>query len=444
MENYYEDTINLKDLFFYVVKQWKKILIGALIGLLIGCGFSVFKMYESTPENVLKRLNNLDDSEINENNILQYADYNAIYEKEIEYSKKSILMNLNSNSVYSGELSFSYSALDKDIKNIENYYDGLLDNNINLLVKLFDNKYEASYVKELIDFDFVTDNSNSIKTSSDVHSSGNLKIKVIGESEDFVQIILNKLYELIQEANNETLKNYSFVTANEDKNSIVFGYNYDVLKKQTDKINARQSLLNSLTNAKSKLSSNELLYYSYYYDYDDAFANYQLGFSKKWPVLFAVGLAVVVAGVYFLLYLFDDHIKSFDEIKDRYKLPLLGTLKVTDKEYKNVIDKFINDLDKKEYNNLDYIKSSIKLLDNKSIMLCNEYDELNKEFDRLDSRIDVSGTLNNDTKSLDKLKKADGVILVSKLWESKNSDIQRQIDIVNNAGKKIVGVIGLE
>lgn len=443
MENYYEETINLKDLFFYVVKQWKKILIGALIGLFIGCGFSLYKMYENTPENVLKKLENLEASEINENNIIQYADYNSIYDKEIEYSKKSLLMNLNPNAVYTGNLSFSYSALDKNIRNIENYYDSLLDNNISELSKIFDNKYEPSSLKELIEIDFINSDSNSIKTSSDNYSSGYLYVKVVGENEEFVQLIINKIHEIVDAANTKVKSDYSMVTINEDKNSIIFGYNSEVSKKQTDKINLRQTLLNNLTVAKSKLSNNELLYYSYYYDYDNTFAEQKLAFSKKWPVLFAVGFGILIAGCYFLKYLFDGRLKTFDTIKDKYRLPLLGTLNTKNKTYTG-IDKIINDLENKEYNDLDYIKSSIGLIEGKKIMLCSEFNELNDEIAKLDNRLSVRGSLTNDTKSLDELKKTEGIILVSKLWDTKESDIQRQIDIANNAGKKILGVIGLE
>lgn len=441
MENYYEETINLKDLFFYVFKKWKKIIIAALIGLLIGCGFSLYKMYENTPDNVLKKLEKIE--EINKNNIIQYADYVSVYDKEVEYSKNSILMNLNSNATYTGNLSYSYTSLDKDIKSIENYYDGLLDNNINQFVKLFDNKYDASYIKELISYDFITVNSNVIKTSSDNYSSGYLDIKIVGESEEFVQTILNKLQEIIKEANTKIANNYSFVTMNEDKNSIVFGYNTDISKKQTDRINSRQTLLNNLTNAKSKLSEDELLYYSYYYDYENAFGEQNISFSKKWPVLFAIGFGILAAGVYLLKYMLDERLKTFDLIKDKYHLPLIGTINTSNKEYKG-IDKFISDLEHKEYNNFDYIKSSLSLLDGKKIMLCSEYNELNDELAKLDNRLSVSGSLTNDTKSLDELKKTDGVILVSKIWDTKESDFQREIDIVDNAGKKVFGVIGVE
>ena len=59
-------------------------------------------------------------------------------------------------------------------------------------------------------------------------------------------------------------------------------------------------------------------------------------------------------------------------------------------------------------------------------------------------RIDVGGNLDNDSKTLSDLKKVDGVILVSKLWDTDYDSLQRQIDIVKNAEKNVVGVIGLE
>lgn len=443
MDNYYEETIDLKNLFFYILKKWKHILIGLLVGLLLGCAFSFYKMSTNNPNAILDRVNS---DTFDKSNVIQYSDYVSLYNKEVDYAQNSLLMNLDSNNMYTGNLSYSVNSLEKDIKSIENYYDGILnvDNNFDTILSSLGNEYKDKDVKELINLDFLLSNNNSVNISSSVYDSGLLDIIIYGTDEKLVETLKNKIEEIIDEANNYVRYNYEAVTISKVKDSVVYGYNSTVSQYQINKINSRQSILNNLTNLKSKLSSDELFYHEYYIAGDGSGENAQASFSKKWPVLFGIGLAVVVAGVYFLLYLFDDHIKSFDEIKDRYKLPLLGTLKVTDKEYKNVIDKFINGLDKKDYNNLDYIKSSIKLLDNKSIMLCNEYDELNKEFDKLDSRIDVLGTLNNDTKSLEKLKKADGVILVSKLWESRNSDIQRQIDIVNNAGKKVVGVIGLD
>lgn len=446
MENYYEETINLKDLFFYIVRQWKKILIGALIGLLLGCGFSIYKMFENTPENVLKKLNALDSDKINYNNIVQYADYISLYKKELEYSKNSLLMNIDSNAVFTSNLYYSCSALEKDIESIENYYDGLLyrDDSLNKIATALGKDYENRDLKEMINLDFVVTNQNTINLNSSMFSTGSINIDVNGDSEEFVKTITDQIRTIVEQANIETISSYENVNIQLVRDSVTFGYNDVISKAQTNRINSRQGILNNLTNVKSKLSKDELLYYDYHYNYDEAFTSQKSDFAKKWPVLFAVGFGAMVAGLYFVIYLLDDHIKSFDEIKDRYHLPLLGVLNTTKKDNKNVIDKFINDLDKNEYNTLDYIKSSIKLLDEKNILLCNGYEGLDNVFNKIDSRLNLVKPLNEDNRSLEQLKKADGVILVSKLWDSKNSDIQRQIDIVNNIGKKVVGVIGLD
>ena len=41
--NYAEDekTLDLKQMFYYVLKRWKQIFLFLLIGVLLGCGFSL-------------------------------------------------------------------------------------------------------------------------------------------------------------------------------------------------------------------------------------------------------------------------------------------------------------------------------------------------------------------------------------------------------------------
>ena len=122
-ENYYEyeDELDIKALFVFVLRKWHILLSFMIVGCIFGCFFSVYKIYQSRPEAVLTRLNSLDKQEINEFEIKQYNDFKNLYDDYLKYEDKSLIMKLDPNSVYTATSSHSFTSSVSDIDK----YDGV-------------------------------------------------------------------------------------------------------------------------------------------------------------------------------------------------------------------------------------------------------------------------------------------------------------------------------
>lgn len=423
---YYEEVVDLKDLCIYILKKWREILIGLLVGLILGCLFSFYNMQKNDPiKRINSILNNIDS--INVNNVNKYAELTEIYKENEDYLADSILMSLNQDNVYTGTKTFSINSDSSGLSSYNNF----LSNEF-LTDKRWGNlKYKDIDLQHLLDLLTFT---KSYTVLSDGKYAETIVLKVYGDNQDLVKSIMDVAEEILVDfAQNH---NYDF---NILQNSIVYGSDNTLVNLQREKTNAQQSLLSSLTTLKSNFNSDEELYYSYIFDYDN-FIKLKPSFSMKYPAIFAVAFAILVAGYYFMKYLFDTHVKTEDEITNKFKLSSLATIKVS-KDSNNVIDKMIDKLNKVDTNDYSYLKSVIKNLNNKKILVCNGFIENDEDLKQLDKRLVVLGTLDNDEKAIDALKSVDGVILTNKYWKTNSNSLQKQIDILKKNNKDIIGVI---
>ena len=430
MNNYYEeDIVDIKDLIKYILSKWRHILIGLLIGLLLG---SIFSFYKASKTNVQDRVtkmeNNID--QVNIANINKYVDTQKIYEDSIKYNQESILMKLDSGNVYISRPTYSCVTNEDGLKNIKKYLNShQIDDD---LWKEFLNKYSINnveYVVELLDLEF------EYTTLANGTYSDQITVYIYGETKDFVKdatIVFDELITRCSLAND--------VTITKINESIYSSSSSKVSSAQSKQSNNRKQLLTLMSSLETNFNEYEKTYYSYNYDYDNFINSGKASFSKKWPVFLGAAFSVLVVGIYFFIYLFSGQIKTEDEINNKYKLSTLATIDLNNSR-KNTIDKFIDKLNKPNTNDYSYLKSVIKNLGNKKILLCNEFDEYNDDLKKLDKRLVVCGTLDSDEKAIDALKGVDGVILTNKYWKTTNSRLQKQIDILNKNNKEIIGVI---
>ncbi len=439
MENYYSDEeLDLKLILLYVLKKWKPILLVSFVGLLLGSCLSLFRMQNNSPESILKRLNKLEESDINEYNIQLYSDYKKLYDAHVAYENDSALMKLDANNVYTGNLVYSISAENKDIDSIGASLSGVLEINNNLEGLAESTDYSAEELRELIDIKFSRSDKSSL-ISTDNNANGLLSIKVYGVDHDSVEDIVNKLETLV----NSTLKSirgdYSGESIIKVQDSVVFGTDLDLLGMQSEETRVKQNILTSLTNAEAKLSDDEKMYYGYYYNYDEYFAETKSHFSKKWPVVLCVAGGVLACAWYFFVFLFDGHFKSEDEYRDRYGLKLLSVIDLNKKEYKG-IDKIINGFEKVVFNDDEYLKSVLRSFGDKKVFLCTDNEKLKE---KIGNEIRCFGTLDIDNKAVDELRESDGVILSSEIGKTEYKLIERQIEVAKRNDKEVFGIISI-
>lgn len=429
---YDEDVIDLYDLFLNIIKKWRSIVIALLVGLLLGSVFSLYK-YKSNDVNskIAQMKSNITDT--NEFNVRKYKDSVDLYESKLNNSERSVLLNLDCYSVDKGFVKYSFIGDDEASTYLNSEFNTYLSNE-DLWKNILDKyqEYEIDTLLECIKIDI------DVQTLDENNNVNNFKFNVYGKSEAFVNDALSNLESIINSFASDSKRYY---TINKLKQSVTKGYDsslYDIQKKDKD---SRENLLKLVNTLKTNLSADESTYYGYTYDHDN-FVKTKSSFSLKWPLLFGIAFSIMMAGIHFLRYLFVDEVRTEDEITNKYQIPLLATLNVDGKEY-NGIDKIINSFNRVNYNSEDYLKTIIKSLKNKKLLISNNYDSVNDMLANIGKDIVICGSLETDDNSIKKLHNSDGVVLVLKPNETKNSSIRRQIEIVKNFGKNIVGYISL-
>ena len=194
-ENYnysYEDEaeINLIDLMFYLLKQWKTLIAAILIGAVIGGGIYVVKkssadkaaaaleaeMEEAKTgveddETVEELKGQYQITEDVESNMELAYQYRQLYRKQLEYNQNSPIMTMNPSAVYSGELEYYVSA-EYDTGMIALLYQNILNDSgiLEVLKETADLPYKEQYIRELVSCSVSRENDSSVNINSDVQN----------------------------------------------------------------------------------------------------------------------------------------------------------------------------------------------------------------------------------------------------------------------------------
>ena len=116
--NMYEDEmeINLIDLMFYLLRQWRTLLIVLVIGALAGGGIHMIKRSQAlTPASEESEKIDYTDYEVEpevRSNMEVACEYRALYDKQLEYNENSLVMKMDPIKVYYGELKYYLAAGD--------------------------------------------------------------------------------------------------------------------------------------------------------------------------------------------------------------------------------------------------------------------------------------------------------------------------------------------
>ena len=219
--NMYEDEmeIDLIDLMFYLMRQWKTLIVAIVIGALVGGGIYVVKKrsydqsampVQETEEEKEALDDYVVDPDVKANMELAYQ-YRQLYWKQLEYNQKSVIMQLDPNAVYTGELKYYMTAGD-DTGLISILYQNILGNK-DLLTELQEVSQldcSPSYIQELIGCSVNTEKDSQININNVVSNTSESAVPVeknsvitytvvsINEAscEQMLQIIREKVEEL--------------------------------------------------------------------------------------------------------------------------------------------------------------------------------------------------------------------------------------------------------
>ena len=436
MDNYndYEQEINLKDCFFYVLRHLKLMLIVALVlGLLLGA----YKGYtEYSKELKYSETNNIE-------NISNYAKSIESLSKELD-SKKASLINYINNSAflsldpyssyqivnnyfvstdYKIIASNSYQDIDYTWSVINSYVSYLSSDDI-LQQLATKNNLELSNLKEFVDIscdNSIDDKENYIISISVYSNDKDEALSILDSFDDILPSITNKINKSV--VNNSI----SLVSTN-----IYKGENSDILNKQQEFTSNFKSLLSDINSTQSSIDSlSELSYIG------NPIKALTSSFIKWFLIGFVVG-AVLIAGVYFLIFIFNNKVYSADEFKDKTNIRVLGNI-ASDKL------SFIDKLEHRPINtDINLLSSNLNTFSNsKTILFTGELlDE--QLLSKLNKDIISTGSIIEDSKAIDSLSKTNDIVLVVKCNKTDYKTINEVRQRIKDLNKNIVGCVVVE
>lgn len=438
-----EVEIDLVEMFFYVLKKWKVIVIWGIIGLILGCGFSYYKMVQMDPANLdayFAKLEEKGADVINEDNITIYRDYKALYDGLLEYGKKSVVLNMNPNEVYSASANYYYSC--EDIKSAESFFNSYLNTEAyEVLVEASGLECDTNDIKEMVEFWFSkTTESNLIVDSAyrEEKQTGNLSISAFAPTKDALDGMMIQLKVLVESANKELKQNggkFETYFLNENES---FGYSNSVVSRQQEFINNRVSYLKNATEYMDKFSDDEKLYIAYYYPDEDT--KLETRFSKKWPVIFAVALAFMIAAVYAVVFILNGKINCESDMSFVKNLYVIAFIEGKERKgLDKVFEKWARG-NSPQNSSIEYTSDYLNKLGTKSIAICYNKDiELEKNVaakvkEYCKEKVELVGCM-TDSESIGKISNADEIVSIVCLGTTRKADLYRTLDVCKQFGK---------
>lgn len=247
-----EIEIDLKQLFYLALKQYKKIIVCATIVAIAFGGFKLFQNLSviNNEESFAKETKKYEQELFNYNKNCEVAFseleyYNDNFEQSVseynDYLNNSIYINIDPNKEYKKnfELYIRNNSID-DLNKIFSLYKKVLNEDylINNLPEVYECKSETKYILELISYNFYINDSV-------------IDVSVIGGSQDEVDSLSNAVLTLINSNYNEISNKYYHTC------EIVEGITYNVIdnniRNKKDSIeNNISKLVDEINTAKEK------------------------------------------------------------------------------------------------------------------------------------------------------------------------------------------------
>lgn len=483
--NMYEDEmeVDLIDLMFYLIRQWKTLILAVVIGAFVGGGIYTVKKKsfdqteksaqsaESVQEAAEAKLSLDDyvvDPDVKANMELAYQ-YRQLYWKQLEYNQKSVVMKLDPNAVYTGELRY-YMTAGEDTALISILYQSILGDK-DLLTELQEASgldCNPSYIQELIGCSVNTEKdsminimNNSSESAALVEKNSVVTYTVVSINEASCRQMLEILRGKVEELNLECQENYEEYSAIEVNNAVRLLTNNEYLNKQRANIDQLSSYLNNVRNLESSFVDDDLHYYNMMYlsreDEETKEESPELLTTPeepapvppnpvKWLVTGIFLLCVCWGGYYMLRYLLDKHIKTSDEIRS-YHLPLIGCLEGYGPDYKG-LNARVEQLRKKMRGKADteeYIAASLDAMNTHNILICGNMKDENVQkvmtsLKEKCGKLELSEYPGQDSSALEKAGNKELVFMI-RLGITTRSELKRELEVCRMQKIKVLGAV---
>ena len=437
--NYDEREISLIDLFMYLLKRYRSIILVAFVGAVLVSGGAFCKAKFLTTEEDFEKYEREVDAYNTDLNLLE------IYQYKLDEAKASLnekpLISVSNYNLPVSTITLCVEGMYAELLNNSTTYDpgDSIVNNIVLNIQkstdwesLADKYYVSKkYVKDLVGV-------------SPDYNSNIVVVNAYGTNIDEAEELLNDIIANVDNNLNEILDSYRgyYIKKRNNRTYIDTTWVNNIEENIQNDINDYIVLVSDLSNK--------------YEGKDEPKAPDYFSVLRgiKYAIIGGVAGGVIMAGIYCVLYLLSNRLREEDELQTYYGFAPLGVFGLDLSEIKgNAFDKFLL---KKQYgisnkeNVYGRIAENINLLSEKGdkILVTGTIDSAMIESLCVklcsmvkNAEIIYGGNINVDNEALSKLGNADSVIFVEKRNISNMKDIDKEVDIVNNCKKKVLGYI---
>lgn len=472
---YNETEIDLIDLMFFFLRQWKTFLLAVLLGLILGAGIYMLKKPADTVGLSSAEMMEITAEEIDPavlQKMEQAARYRQLYDQQLEYEQNSIIMQMDAGEVYTGGLEYYLSADDNNTWKLSELYQNLLNDS-----KLFEDicaglpfGMKEQYLREILsctaeqmdnslsgigyeDLGLAIRNNNAVVLTYNVsYTDESGCSKILGIVKNYINEMDQKFHEKYGDYEFENIGEFTSVATNQDY--------WDRQKSCIDTVN---SYLNNILTLEKEFSGDNLNYYKAVYlkeEMADGQEAEPLAGNEteetsdnlfKWLLIGVLLLCVCWGGYYLMKYLMDHRVKTSDELQTGYGLQILGRLRVEGRQQRG-INGLITRMENKRKGSpdgLDYVITAVKALDFRDLLICADRSDqriksLVDELQRGCSGLQVGNMLHVDAETLEQAKKAAGIILLVFVKHTDLRAVGRDLEICRIQKIPVVGVIAAE
>lgn len=448
-----EKEIDLIGLMTSLIKQWKKLVVVLLIGALLGVGLCFMQKpdpleVEHEKEKFLANLN-------------QMYRYQQMYDNQVHYRDNSVYLHMDPNNLYSGSLQY-YMYAGNDTEYIGQLFNARLNSEAvrDEIKSVMGLECGDQYARELFGAGFSQyqdSTGNIINITADNASNTAFKRIIVScwvtyDDEGMCRSVLDVYRKAIEAISAECEQEFADYVVRPLKDEVTAIRDTGLVDKQQAFVSAINGYRTNIEEIKKGLSEAEIAYYEAVYVYPgemevpELFST-ELGLMSfiKWIIIGMFLGGVCWAGYYMVKYLISDGLANTGELK-KYRIQLVGFLRKEETTKKDVFCALAERIERASdmpLNDAAYIKASVEMMDQKSLVLCG--DELSlKAASGISEGLDKAeamGFLHSSREALAAAQKADGVILLLEKNRSKHSEIKRELEVCAMHGIEVLGAI---
>lgn len=430
-----EQEIDLWELFLYICRRWRSLVILVLVGAALGLAFGLVKA-----ANYGKNLNM---DELHLPQIEQYVRYVQMYEGQEAYEAESVYLNLEPDAVYQGSVRYYLRLQASDSLIVGQRYNAILRDNsvIEALVEASGLSCTPRAVQELVSVTFrELDRQEQLLSYEDYPLTVEILAEASGPSAESSQGMLNVLEEAIEQANRWAVTSYSAEELDRlAEASVRMPYDAGVISARNASTEKLAEYAKQMSTLEQELTDDDKTYYQITWKPDESVKS---GLAK-WIVIFAALLGVMGVAVYAVTFMMDGSIKNPDDLLGYGLYPLAALKGVPSGKKRCALDRLFEP--RREYRTDEYLAGALAALGADKPLVCGDLEDPNVRAlaERLGDLLPgavFAASMNADAHAQAQAKAAGSVVLTVHLWKTRRADLEQELRICHKLGVRVDGV----